>query len=96
MKIDPISQIVHSFPSASIQYKSQQMKCVNDSAKVTVAFEGAGPWSLSYEIMHDQYKKQYSLSDIADQIIVIDTPIFSKSGLHVFSLTGMLIISINQ
>jgi hypothetical protein len=89
LNLPPITQVIHSFPSASITLKSQQIKCLNDSARVSVVFEGSGPWSLSYEIMHDQYKKQYSMRDIFKQKITIDTPPLLKSGLHVFSLAGI-------
>lgn len=92
MNLVPITQVVHAFPSASIRRRSQQTKCVNDSAHISVALEGSGPWSLTYEIMHDQYKKQYSMRDIVNSMITIDTPPLLKSGLHVFSLTGMNIM----
>lgn len=89
MNLSPITQVVHSFPSASISLRSQQTKCMNDSAHISVLLEGSGPWSLTYEIMHDQYKKQYVMRDIFNQKITIDTPPLLKSGLHIFSLTGI-------
>jgi nucleoporin POM152 len=94
LNLAPITQVVHAFPSAFIRRGSQQQtKCVNDSAHIAVALEGSGPWSLTYEIMHDQYKKQYTMGDIVNQKINIVTPPLTKSGLHIFSLTGTNITS---
>ncbi|KAJ8099904.1 hypothetical protein POJ06DRAFT_254849 [Lipomyces tetrasporus] len=83
-------QTVKVLASASFARDSLNKKCcAGDSAEVTVNFHGTGPFTLTYEILHGNKRKQYSISDITEPTHTLTTPPLTSGGSYIVVLLSV-------
>ncbi|KAK9241015.1 hypothetical protein V1525DRAFT_447562 [Lipomyces kononenkoae] len=94
IQLDPkeyrTEQTVKVLASASFSRESLNQKCcTGDSAQVTVNFHGTGPFILTYEIVHGNKRKQYSISAVKDSTHTFTTPPLTSGGPYIVVLSSV-------
>ncbi|KAK9355429.1 hypothetical protein V1523DRAFT_405212 [Lipomyces doorenjongii] len=83
-------QTVKVLASASFSRDYLNQKCcTGDSARLIVNFHGTGPFMLTYEILHGNKRKQYSISDIKGPTHTFTTPRLTSGGPYVVVLLSV-------
>ncbi|KAK9479247.1 hypothetical protein V1514DRAFT_305271 [Lipomyces japonicus] len=94
IKLDPAvfraEQTVKVLASASFAKDSLNKRCcIGDTAKFDVNFHGMGPFTLSYEILHGNKRKQHTISDIVGPTQQFTTPPLSSGGSYIVVLLSV-------
>ncbi|KAK9457687.1 hypothetical protein V1511DRAFT_181201 [Dipodascopsis uninucleata] len=83
-------QTVKVLTTASFDKSSLSKRyCTGDSAELNVNLHGSGPFSLTYEIIHGNKRKQHTISDIEGNTAVIQTTSLNSGGSYTVVLLSV-------
>ncbi|KAJ3101892.1 hypothetical protein HDU97_001005 [Phlyctochytrium planicorne] len=84
-----ITQIIH--PQSKAWFTNsldRHLVCVNDTIELEIALSGSGPWTVTYELMFDATKKQFTEKNVKQPTIKVRTPPLSTPGTYILDLIG--------
>ncbi|KAK4497196.1 hypothetical protein PRZ48_011646 [Zasmidium cellare] len=78
-------------PSASARFRPTERKtsCIDQTAKFDVSLAGEGPFNLDYELIHNGKREKYSVENVTDNSIDIETKPLKEGGDYTVSLTSI-------
>ena len=68
----------------------QEQACIGQSVSIPISFTGELPWTLGYDIIHNERREKHLLENIVDGYHVLETPRMMQGGLHTLSLTNVM------
>ncbi|KAJ3177672.1 hypothetical protein HDU85_005783 [Gaertneriomyces sp. JEL0708] len=79
------TQVIHAPPEVTVVH-SDRMRCLGDTARISVDIGGVAPWTLSYELYKGSQKDRYVQKDISNRRFDIETPAFQSAGTYFVEL----------
>ena len=79
-------------PTASAAFVSlapQEQACIGQSMSIPISLSGEFPWTLEYDIIHNERREKYTLENIVDADHILVAPRMMSGGLHTLSLTSV-------
>ncbi|KAK5699821.1 hypothetical protein LTR97_005952 [Elasticomyces elasticus] len=79
-------------PAASAAFigkKDKRVSCIDEAASYDVLLQGDRPFTVEYELVHGSKRAKYTLNDLTEEHLVINTPPLRDGGEYTLALVSI-------